>query len=463
MFFREIDFRSKMFVIVRLCSVLNLIQIRIYDAFHSKWKNLKRILHSFLITSMLSKKNNTQYFKTFQKFSYFSNWSRIQNFIFYIDSWFLSKTDKIFIFFSLILRFHVTMKWFRLSYLQNVKRMLNVKTFSLRTIVKIFDVIVEFNILIDSQKHIYFEKLHDVIVKIRQAYQNFIRCDMNFAQIFQFDSKFVENFFHNFDVETNFLNENNVMIEMLFVVAKSVEFEFEFSFLISRAQSAKRTEKKKRKRKFKENKFENLFRLFNVHVDFHFVDNAKEYVTIMNVNVLIEKMKHMLIYLFTLIQMLKLNSKFSKQWQTTSFFSNFMKYMFVKNVMIQSMKFELIETWNYSEFDLMKTLNYVDNKCSSLVQNFLSIHERSQEKNNENRIYHVRDDSTHYNVQLFLFDFVLNKQLRIKSKTNLMKLNFQHFFLQSLMTTYRRNYNFRVMNFENKTLKWYQKIAYTDR
>lgn len=170
---------------------------------------------------------------------------------------------------------------------------------------KVFDVIVEFNTLVDSQRYIYFERLHDIIVKARQAYQDLIRCDMNSAQIFQLDSESVEKVFHNLDVETDSLNENNFMIEVLFVVAESVEFELEFSLLISRAQSAKRTKKKKRERKLKENKFDNLLRLLNVHADLHLVDNAREYVTIMNVNVLAEEMKHMFVCLFTLLQMLK--------------------------------------------------------------------------------------------------------------------------------------------------------------
>ena len=318
MFLRETDLRSKTSVIARLCSALNLIQTRTYDASHSEWRSLKRILHSFLITSMLSKKDNTQYLKIFQNFSYSLDWSRIQSFMFYIDSWSLSKADRISILLSLILRSHVTMRWFRLSYLQDVRRVLNVKTSSLRVIVKVFDVIVEFNTLVDSQRYIYFERLHDIIVKARQAYQDLIRCDMNSAQIFQLDSESVEKVFHNLDVETDSLNENNFMIEVLFVVAESVEFELEFSLLISRAQSAKRTKKKKRERKLKENKFDNLLRLLNVHADLHLVDNAREYVTIMNVNVLAEEMKHMFVCLFTLLQMLKWISESSRQWQTTS-------------------------------------------------------------------------------------------------------------------------------------------------
>ena len=57
------------------------------------------------------------------------------------------------------------------------------------------------------------------------------------------------------------------------------------------------------------------------------------------------------------------------------------------------------------------------------------VHEKKA-KNDESRVYHIRDDFKHHNAQLFLFDFVLNDKLRIKEIVKLMKLSLQHFFLQ---------------------------------
>ena len=71
-FLKKIELRLKFFVIVRFVFVLNLIQTRSYDAFHSKWKKLNRVFHNFLVINMFFKKNNEKYFKIFQNFFYSS-------------------------------------------------------------------------------------------------------------------------------------------------------------------------------------------------------------------------------------------------------------------------------------------------------------------------------------------------------------------------------------------------------
>ena len=158
---------------------------------------------------------------------------------------------------------------------------------------------------------------------------------------------------------------------------------------------------------------------------------------------------------------LKWNKQF--KWTTnnaTSF--NLMTYLFVKNVMIQFMRLNLIETWNYSHFDIVKTLNMIDSQCFNFVQSFLSFHERSIE-NDEAQTHHIYDDFAHYKCRLSLSKFVLNNRLRMKSTAKLMKLSSRHFFLQSFMIAYQRNYNISIINFDNKNLKWYQKVIYIDK
>ena len=145
--------------------------------------------------------------------------------------------------------------------------------------------------------------------------------------------------------------------------------------------------------------------------------------------------------------------------------SNFMKYLIAKNVMTQSMRFELIDAWNHNHSKLVKILNYVDVKCFILIQSFLSFHERTSKQNNEHRAYHVRENDTHHNAQFSLFDYVLDNQnhLRMKINFKLMKLSNQYFFVQQLMIAYRKDYNIDILNFDTRLLKWYQKIAYTNR
>ena len=76
----------------------------------------------------------------------------------------------------------------------------------------------------------------------------------------------------------------------------------------------------------------------------------------------------------------------------------------------------------------MKAIDYVNNKRFTLIQSFLSSHERTFENNDEHRTHHVREDSLHNNAQLFLNEFMLNNHLRMKTKSKLMKLLAQHLF-----------------------------------
>ena len=143
-------------------------------------------------------------------------------------------------------------------------------------------------------------------------------------------------------------------------------------------------------------------------------------------------------------------------------FFNFMSYLFAKNVMTQSMRLNLIEAWNQSDSILMKTLILIDNRCFTLMQSFLFVHERTQKNDDENRTHHIHEDVEHIFAQLFLKSFVLNNQLQIKTKANLMKLVSRHFFLQQLIFAYLREYDMNVINFEHKLLKWYKRLIYND-
>ena len=80
-------------------------------------------------------------------------------------------------------------------------------------------------------------------------------------------------------------------------------------------------------------------------------------------------------------------------------------------------------------------------------------HERTQEKDDEIQIHHIHENTTHDYVQLSLSEFVFENELKMKTKTKLMKLFSQHSFLQQLLNVYRREYDIHVMNFDSKILK----------
>ena len=291
-----------------MCFAFDLMRTRTYDVFHSKWRKLKRTLHNFFVITMLFKQENIQYLKHFQSFQYFSDWFRIQNSIFYMRFWSLSKTKRVFIFFFLIFRCHAIVRWFRLSYLQTMNKIMNVEIFFFKTIVQILKMIAYSNTLIKSQRYISLHQLHNVVLRARKVYQDLIKCDMMSKKIFFIFTIIVEknqkidnlaNDDDNENAKNNFIlfadeTNHNHMTKILQVV---VDFDFDFNFsslsFFQFTIAFQRKKKRKRNRKLKTNKFENLFNLLNVHFDFHFVDNVREFETIMNFNILIEKFKHM--------------------------------------------------------------------------------------------------------------------------------------------------------------------------
>ena len=56
--------------------------------------------------------------------------------------------------------------------------------------------------------------------------------------------------------------------------------------------------KGKDKKKIKNNKFKKFFKLFNIYINLHFINNVKKYATMINLNVLIKELKHKLFTLF---------------------------------------------------------------------------------------------------------------------------------------------------------------------
>ena len=123
------------------------------------------------------------------------------------------------------------------------------------------------------------------------------------------DNHFVKNF-HKFEFEIatvmakSFHNEdfenNNFMIDVLIVATNfNINENLTFSTILFKFRLS--LSKKTKNRKLIINKFDNFFRFFNIHVDLHLTNNVCEYETIMNVNVLAEKIKHMFYFFYFFI------------------------------------------------------------------------------------------------------------------------------------------------------------------
>ena len=76
-FLKKIELQLKSSVITRLCFAFDLMRTKTYNVFHSKWRELKKTLHNFFVTTMFFKQENTQYLKHFQSFQYSFDWFRI--------------------------------------------------------------------------------------------------------------------------------------------------------------------------------------------------------------------------------------------------------------------------------------------------------------------------------------------------------------------------------------------------
>ena len=105
-YFRNLKIKSKKSSIDRLTFVSNIILLRIYNALYFKWHELNKIIHNLLMITIFNKHKVKTYLKSFQNIRYFFEWFYIQNAVYYIWSWFLSKTNKTNLLLSLIFRKH---------------------------------------------------------------------------------------------------------------------------------------------------------------------------------------------------------------------------------------------------------------------------------------------------------------------------------------------------------------------
>ena len=93
-------------------------------------------------------------------------------------------------------------------------------------------------------------------------------------------------------------NETAKSNQIINVIDIVIDFDFELNFffiLAVKTQSQSTTQSKKNKnRKSKINKFDNFFNFFNVHVELYFVNNVRKYVIVINFNIFVNELKHML-------------------------------------------------------------------------------------------------------------------------------------------------------------------------
>lgn len=297
-YFRNLGIKPEKPPIGRLAPASDIILSRAYDAPHSEWRGLGRIIHSLLMTTILSKHGAKAYLKSFQNIRYPPGWPHIQSAAYYMWSWSLSETGRAGLLLPLIFRKHSTNTWFRQPYILAAGRVLNVETTAARAIVKAFGVIAYANTLVGSQRYTYHRRLHRIIVQGRQAYQDLITCAIEAARQTHRANSSDEDM--NPSAEES-LDENIApMDERLSAVgdAESAEDASDELDEVEQPPAEHRSSKgdsrgKRARSQPKGAKFRKLLALPNVHAGLHLGQMAYWYSTVMNLSVLGGEMKHM--------------------------------------------------------------------------------------------------------------------------------------------------------------------------
>ncbi|KAL8915964.1 MAG: hypothetical protein Q9208_008764 [Pyrenodesmia sp. 3 TL-2023] len=180
-FTRETGVREQAPAIQALTPCLDMILSRTYDAPHSEWRGLGRILQGLLFSSILTKKGIKSYLKAFQSFPFPPNWPRIQSPGFYIWSWSLSEAGRASILTPLILRCYSKTSWYKIKYLEAAERHFNSEVrplfaSAINAIVSAYGVIAKGNAVICVQRHERRDMIQHWVMRSREAYQKLVRC-----------------------------------------------------------------------------------------------------------------------------------------------------------------------------------------------------------------------------------------------------------------------------------------------
>ena len=101
---------------------------------------------------------------------------------------------------SLIFKKHASNIWFRQFFVLTIEKIMNITAIFVRTIVKVFKIIVNVNTIMNNQRYIFFDVLRTIVLKNKQTYQNLINC------VIKTTTKFDERQTHDVDLIDDDLN-----------------------------------------------------------------------------------------------------------------------------------------------------------------------------------------------------------------------------------------------------------------
>ena len=261
-------------VVAQLAPALDIVLSRSYDAPHSEWRGLGRVLQGLLFLSVLSKVGAKAYLKAFQMFHYPSHWPRIQSPLLYIWSWSLLEAGRATILCLLILRCHSEVGWFQQQYLHAVERRLNSENqfnSPRDAVIWAFGIITSCNSIIGAQRYMAPQEIHKCLLQLRQCFQKLIECahDCGIRAVATIDTALDSN------------NPETMINQAIEEGIEGLENEEEDGPSLPRNRSVCPL-----------SKWQKLYSLPNVHAGLHIADNAREFATVMNCNVLAGEMKH---------------------------------------------------------------------------------------------------------------------------------------------------------------------------
>ena len=295
-YLQSLGMRAEVPAMVQLSPTLDLIMSRAYDAPHSEWRGLGRIIQSLLFSSILSKEGAKQYLHAFQRFPYPPGWSKIQSPAYYIWSWSLSEAGKATILIPLILRSCGKPSWYRSQYLKATQiHFANSELNSaVERIIEAYRIIAYCNAIVGNQHYTEPRILQQQVLAARRCFQSLIRCaekvpplassaqgqgtgdtPRNVTSILDESLESEEDVYEDEESANEDNNDEDPMDE------GPMDEDDENAEAMPTQQP-----------RGKMSKWQKLLSLPNVHAGLHLAEMAREYSTIMNGSVLSGEVKH---------------------------------------------------------------------------------------------------------------------------------------------------------------------------
>jgi hypothetical protein len=120
-YFKDLGMRDEVPDILPLAPALDLILGRGYDAPHSEWRGIGRVVFGLLLNNILTHNGRLEFVRAMQSFPFPHQWPRIQSPL-HLFSWSLSETGRALVLLPLILRCCSKATWISIGFSQSMSR-----------------------------------------------------------------------------------------------------------------------------------------------------------------------------------------------------------------------------------------------------------------------------------------------------------------------------------------------------